>query len=65
MTKEELSPEKRREFDAIVDTMMAEIEEQSKEVEHKTGQLDGPGTQVYIRITRKYQPKLVAILNGE
>lgn len=63
MLSEELSEEKRKEYDALTANMMGEIEEElAKLPERKKGQLDGPGDKVYRDISNKYLPEIRRIL---
>ena len=63
MLREELSEEKRKEYDALTAKMMREIEEElAKLPERKKGQLDGPGDKVYRDISNKYLPEIRRIL---
>lgn len=63
MLREELSEEKRKEYDVLTVNMMGEIEEElAKLPERKKGQLDGPGDKVYRDISNKYLPEIRRIL---
>ncbi len=65
MTRNDLSEEKKKEYDRISDAMMFEIRKIEEEIPHKKGQLDGAQTRAYRQITKKYKPMLDAILRGE
>ena len=59
MLREELSEEKRKEYDALTANMMGEIEEElAKLPERRKEQLDGPGDKVYRDISNKYLPEI-------
>ena len=61
--REELSEEKRKEYDVLTVNMMGEIEEElAKLPERKKGQLDGLGDKVYRDISNKYLPEIRRIL---
>ena len=63
MLREELSEEKRKEYDVLTVNMMGELEEElAKLPERKKGQLDGPGDKVYRDISNKYLPEIRRIL---
>ena len=63
MLREELSEEKRKEYDALIANMMGEIEEElAKLPERRKEQLDGPGDKVYRDISNKYLPEIRRIL---
>ena len=63
MLREELSEEKRKEYDALTANMMGEIEEElAKLPERRKEQLDGPGDKVYRDISNKYLPEIRRIL---
>lgn len=65
MKREELSEEKRRKYDEVVDKIMQEIAEKNPDRYHSEGQLDGEGSKIYMEVTRKYIDQLNAILRGE
>ena len=63
MLREELSEEKRKEYDALIANMMGEIEEElAKLPERRKEQLDGPRDKVYRDISNKYLPEIRRIL---
>ena len=62
MTRAELSDDKKKQYDAIVERMMREIEEQNPEQYSKKNQLDGKATDIYISVTEKYLPELEKLL---
>lgn len=63
MLREELSEEKRKEYDALTAKMMGEIEEElAKLPKRRKGQLDGPRDKVYRDVSDKYLPKIRRIL---
>ena len=63
MLREELSEEKRKEYDALTANMMGEIEEElAKLPERRKEQLDGPRDKVYRDISNKYLPEIRRIL---
>lgn len=63
MLREELSEEKRKEYDVLTAKMMGEIEKEfAKLPERRTGQPDGPGDKVYRDISNKYLPEIRRIL---
>lgn len=63
MLREELSEEKRKEYDALTANMMGEIEEElAKLPEREKGQLDGPEDKVYRDISNRYLPEIRRIL---
>ena len=63
MLREELSEEKRKEYDALTATMIREIEEElAKLPERRKWQLDGPRDKVYRDIANKYLPEIRRIL---
>ena len=63
MLREELSEEKRKEYDALTAKMMGEIEEElAKLPEREKRQLDGLGDKVYRDISNKYLPEIRRIL---
>jgi len=63
MKREELSKEKREEYDALVDEMMKKIEEECSQLNKEGLCLDGEQTKVYQRVTQEYLPKLNSILS--
>ncbi len=64
MSREELSEEKRIEYDALTMRMMQEIEEElAKLPDRKSGQLDGPRDKVYRAVADKYLPEIRKILS--
>ena len=63
MLREELSEEKRKEYDALTANMMREIEEElAKLPGRRKGQLDGSEDKVYRDISNKYLPEIRRIL---
>ena len=65
MLREELSEEKRKEYDALTENMMREIEEElAKLPERRKGQLDRPEDKVYRDISNKYLPEIRRILGA-
>lgn len=61
--REELSEEKRKEYDELTTKMMREVEEElAKLPERRKGQLDGPRDKVYRDISIKYLPEIRRIL---
>ncbi len=62
MLREELSEEKRKEYDALTAEMMGEIEEELAKLPRRKGQLDGPEDKVYRDISNKYLPEIRRIL---
>ncbi len=63
MLREELSEEKRKEYDALTANMMREIEEElAKLPRRRKGQLDGSEDKVYRDISNKYLPEIRRIL---
>ena len=65
MLREELSEEKRKEYDALTENMMREIEEElAKLPERRKGQLDEPEDKVYRDISNKYLPEIRRILGA-
>lgn len=63
MLREELSEEKRKEYDVLTAKMMREIEEElAKLPERRNRQLDGPRDKVYRDISNKYLPEIRRIL---
>lgn len=65
MTREELSEEKKAEYDAITSKMMREIENELEKLPPQPkNQLDGPGDKVYRDVSNKYLPEIRRILGG-
>lgn len=65
MTREELSEEKKAEYDAITLKMMREIEKELEKLPSQPkNQLDGPGDKVYRDVSNKYLPEIRRILGG-
>lgn len=65
MTREELSEEKKAEYDAITSKMMREIEKELEKLPPQPkNQLDGPGDKVYRDVSNKYLPEIRRILGG-
>ena len=63
MLSEELSEEKRKEYDALTAKMMGETEEElAKLPERRKGQWDEPRDKVYRDISNKYLPEIRRIL---
>lgn len=63
MLREELSEEKRKEYDALAEKMMREMEEElAKLPQRRKGQLDRPRGKVYRDISNKYLPEIRRIL---
>ena len=58
MTRNDLSEEKKKQYDAIVDKIMQEIEAQNPEQYHVPNQLDGKATAIYRETFNKYRPEL-------
>lgn len=56
MLREELSEDKKIEYDILTVKMMKGIEELAKLPEKKKWQLDGPRSKVYRDISNKYLP---------
>lgn len=61
MKREELSEDKKKEYDLITKKIMLEIEEQKPDQYHKEGQLDGKATEIYQRTFNKYLPELLKL----
>lgn len=60
-----LSPEKQKEYDSLLNQMMQEIERELEKVPKREGVwLDGPRTKVYRDVTNKYLPKLREIIEA-
>lgn len=65
MSREELSEERKKEYDALLSKMMQEIEEELKKLPPQPkNQLDGPRDKVYRDISNKYLPEIRRILGG-
>lgn len=65
MSREKLSEEKQKEYDAITAKMMKEIEEELEKLPPQPkNQLDGPGSKVYRDVSNKYLPEIRRILGG-
>lgn len=65
MTREELSEEKKAEYDAITSKMMQEIEKELEKLPPQPkNQLDGPGDKVYRDVSNKYLPEIRRILGN-
>lgn len=63
MLREELSEEKRIEYDVLTAKMIKEIEEElAKLPKRRKGQLDGPRDKVYRDVSNKYLPEIRRIL---
>lgn len=58
MKRSELSEEKQKEYDLIVEKIMQEIEQQNPDQYHKPGLLDGKATRIYQDTFKKYLPEL-------
>lgn len=62
MRREDLSPEKQKEYDSIVDEMMKDIEKQQKENPLPPGELSCTlGNTPYTEAQKKYIPRLQAL----
>lgn len=62
MRREDLNPEKQREYDDIVDEMMKDIEKQQKENPLSPGELScAYGNAPYTETQKKYIPRLQAL----
>lgn len=65
MSREELSEEKQKEYDALIAKMMREIEEELKKLPPQgKNQLDGPRDKVYRDVANKYLPEIRRILGS-
>lgn len=65
MNELNLTPEKQKEYDSLLDQMMQEIEQELEKVPKRDGVwLDGPRTKVYRDVTNKYLPKIKAIVEA-
>ena len=65
MSREELSENKKMEYDVLTSKMIQEIEEElAKLPERKKGQLDGSRSKVYRDISNKYLPEIRRILGS-
>ena len=62
MTRAELSDDKKREYDMVLDEMMKEIESKMPEQYHRSGQLDGKASKIYQEVSARYMPRLNQIL---
>lgn len=62
MTRDELPEDKKIEYDLIIEKARKELEERNPEQYHKSGQLDGEATRIYIEVSNKYVPQLDKIL---
>lgn len=59
MRREDLNPEKQKEYDSIVDEMMKEIEDNQKEAPLPRGKLSCAfGNDPYTEAQKKYIPRL-------
>ena len=58
MKRSELSEEKQKEYDLIVEKIMKEIEQQNPDQYHEEGLLDGKATAIYRETYKKYLPEL-------
>lgn len=65
MSREELSEDKKIEYDALTSKMMQEIEEELKKLSSTAqNQLDGPRSKIYRDISNKYLPEIRRILGS-
>lgn len=65
MSREKLSEEKQKEYDAITAKMMKEIEEELEKIPPQPkNQLDGPRSKVYRDVSNKYLPEIRRILGS-
>lgn len=65
MSELNLTPEKQKEYDAVLAEMMQEIERELEKLpERKKNQLDGPHDKVYRDITKKYLPKIKEVIEA-
>ena len=58
MRRSELSEEKQKEYDLIIEKIMHEIEQQNPDQYHQKGLLDGKATSIYQEAYKKYLPEL-------
>ena len=65
MKRDELSDEKKKEYDAICDKIMREIESQNPDQYRHSGQFDGKGTQIYRDTFEKHRSELEALFNWQ
>lgn len=65
ISREELSEDKKIEYDALISRMMQEIEEELEKLPPQPkNQLDGDRSKVYRDISNKYLPEIRRILNS-
>lgn len=65
MSELNLTSEKQKEYDFLLNEMMQEIERELEKVPKRDGVwLDGPHDKVYREVTKKYLPKIKEIIKA-
>lgn len=65
MSELNLTPEKQKEYDSLLNEMMQEIERDLEKLpEHKKNQLDGLHDKVYRDVTKKYLPQIKEVIEA-